>query len=323
MKWLEINIETLSSEDGMPVELVIGALSGAGVFGVQTLDDYEMRLFLENSADTWDYADEDLMNVVKDKALVRFYIEEEHSAETLILVRNGLEGLKNGEFGDTLGSLEMSVKSVDDDGWAENWKKYYKPFRVGEKLVIRPEWEVYAPEPGDVVLSLNPGQVFGTGLHQTTRLCLKELEKLDVSGKKVLDLGCGSGILGIAAMLLGAGSVTAVDIDRAAERIVSENAGMNGVCGLTMFTGNLLDDDELLAQIGTGYDIVLANIVADIVIEFTPIVKGLIKRRGKFISSGIISQRLDEVLECLNNNGFKILSVEYMDEWAAVVCCYE
>ncbi|MCL2704189.1 MAG: 50S ribosomal protein L11 methyltransferase [Defluviitaleaceae bacterium] len=321
MKWLEVNIETLSSPDGLPVELVIGALMETGITGVQTLDDYEMKLFLENNPDFWDYADEELLNAVQGKALVRFYVEDEFAAETLITVRQGLERLKTGEFGDNLGSLELSAKSVDDADWADNWKKYYKPFRVGEKLVIRPEWEDFASGAGDVVLSLNPGQVFGTGLHQTTRMCLEALENLDCAGAKVLDLGCGSGILSIAALLLGAETAAAVDIDRSAHRVVAENAEMNGIRGgkLRIFTGNVLNDSALADGLGSGFDIVLANIIADIVIEMTPLVKKKLAAGGRFISSGIISQRLEDVLCCLEENGFRVIEITRRDEWAAVI----
>ncbi|MCL2406381.1 MAG: 50S ribosomal protein L11 methyltransferase [Defluviitaleaceae bacterium] len=322
MRWLEIDIKTISSDDGMAVELVVAALAGAGVEAVQVLDDYEMRLHLENTADNWDYADDALLRAEKGIAVVRFYVAEEFSHDTITAVNLNISSLKNGEFGDNVGTLAISINNVDDEDWAENWKKYYKPFELGKKLIICPEWEEVPANNNKTVLKLNPGQVFGTGQHQTTAMCLEILEKYISGGETVADLGCGSGILGIAALLLGAQSVTAVDIDKTAEAIVFENAALNFVSDkITMFTGNLLADNILSGQISAhgGYEIVVANIVADIVMAMAPYVCTIINNGGKFISSGIIKDRLAEVLETLENNGFQILDIIYKDEWVSVI----
>ena len=322
MKWLEVNIETLSSDDGMPVELVIGALMESGVHAVQTLDDYDTRLFLENNADSWDYADEALLNASKSTAIVRLYLQEEFSAEALLLVHQNIARLKAGEFGDTLGTLNISITSVDDSDWEDAWKKYYKPFRVGQHFIIRPEWEAYSPVDNDIVLSLNPGQVFGTGLHQSTKLCLETLERLDLRGNCVLDLGCGSGILAIAARLLGAAHVDAVDIDKAAKAVVTENAMLNSIdltSGFGIYCGNILTDESLAREFLGSYDVILANIVADVIIAMSPLAKKFINPSGLFISSGIISQRKNDVADALEASGFVVIEECVMDEWVSLV----
>ena len=317
MKWLEIKVETLS---GLGVELATAALMEAGIEGVQTLDDYETRLFLENNPDFWDYADDKLLQAEEGAAFLVFYLPKDDK-DTLEAARRSLGGLKAGEFGHNLGSLEIRSRIVDDEDWAENWKNYYKPFRVGKGLVVRPEWENYAASPGDVVLSLNPGQVFGTGLHQTTRMCLEAMENLDLRGKSILDLGCGSGILALSALLFGAKKAVAVDTDSLAEQVVTENAALNGITSdkLVIRTGNVLKDPALLSSLGGNYDLILANIIADVVIEMTPLVKGLLSPKGCFISSGIIAGRLDDVLARLEANRFKTITIIRRDEWAAVI----
>lgn len=315
MNWLEVSIETLS---GAGVELLTATLMEAGILGIETVDDYEMRLFLENNPDAWDYADEKILTAERGAAVLRFYLTED-DGETLAAVKAALGRLKAPDTGHNLGSLGIATRIVDDEDWANNWKQYFKPFKI-PPFVIRPEWESYEALPGDVVLAINPGQVFGTGQHQSTRMCLEALSHMDLSGMNVLDLGCGSGILAIGALLLGAARAVAVDTDPLAARVVAENAALNGVeARLAIHHGNIINDKRLLERISAGYDVILANIVADVVVNMTPLAAGLLSKNGRYISSGIIAGRVGDVEACLGANGFRVLDIMRLDEWACIV----
>lgn len=318
MKWIEAVIDTV----GEGVEIVTGLLIKNGIEGIQIEDDYEMMLFLKGNKAHWDYADEELLNKQKGAAKVIFYLADTAaSKDTLISVRSGLKDLKDGSYGFDLGKLELCLTDVDDNDWLDNWKKYYKPFTVGERIVIKPVWEEYAPADDEIVFNINPGHVFGTGLHQSTQLCITELEKYVKQGDNVVDLGCGSGILFIISLLLGAGHAFAVDSDPAAADISRENAENNGIGKekYRVVSGNVLTDKKMLEQIAEKqYDIVVANIIADVVVGLAEIVPAFIKQGGLFISSGIIKDRLDEVQDALEQNGFKPLEKLASDEWVCV-----
>ena len=319
MEWTEAVIETNS--DG--VEIVTAALMEVGIAGLQVEDDYEMRLHLENSKDQWDYADETLLQSEKGGARIKFYVTADAAgAETMAAVRAALHNLRENEDAAVVGGLLLSVDMVNDEDWLENWKKYYKPFRVGKRIVIRPTWEDYEAEGDELVFTINPGHVFGTGLHQSTRLCIAALERFVGASDKVLDVGCGSGILSILALMLGAGSALAVDIEPSAVDIAYENAAMNGIGKdkYTVLSGNLLADEALRARIaGERYDVVAANIVADVIIALAPIVSDLIKPNGRFISSGIIKERAGDVAAALAANGFIVPETNTSDEWVCLV----
>lgn len=326
MKWLECNIETTSSDDGLPAEILGGMLMELGVTGIETMDPYETKLFLEHNKSHWDYADEIIMAAAPGKAYIRFYLDGSLKCEQdkLKHIHDGLDALRTGEFGPLLGSLALTSAEVDDEDWADKWKQYYKPFRIGQRLVIRPLWEEYDPGPGDVVVALDPGQAFGTGLHESTKLCLEAASDMfSPETKAVLDIGCGSGILTLAALGFAENAVAvAIDADGTAVKVAAANVKLNRQENrVTVLTGNILDDSELLAKAkGLGpYDIVFVNIVADVVIAMTPIVKGLLAPNGAFIASGIIKERLDDVKETVVNQGFRIRGIAKDGEWAAVV----
>ena len=213
------------------------------------------------------------------------------------------------------------VRLTDDEDWENNWKIYYKPLEIGERLLVRPSWE-QADDTGRIVLSLDPGMAFGTGSHHTTRMCLEFLEKTVKDGDDMIDLGCGSGILSIGALLLGAKEALAVDIDPIAEKIAYENAAMNDITPdkYTVLIGDVLSDTALQDRLcEKRYDVVAANIVASVIIELTKIVPRMIKPDGVYIMSGIIGERLDEVLAALEENGFEVLEVRAGDDWRAVM----
>ena len=254
------------------------------------------------------------------RSRITFYLEaREAGFAKLGEVRVALEGLKQ-ERRD-LGTLLMTLEDVEDADWENNWKQYYKPMEIGERLLVIPQWE--EADPGDrVPLYLDPGLTFGTGAHATTRLCLTALETLVRGGERVLDLGCGSGILSVAALRLGAGSALAVDIDDKCRTAARENAGLNGIGPdrLDILVGNLLTDGAAAEKIGGGYDLVLANIVADVIIALAPRVRGLLSPGGTFLCSGIIEGRADEVAAALNAAGLEIRTRREDNGWYAFTC---
>lgn len=322
MYWIEAIIETLSSEDGLPAEIITAELMELGVTGIQTEDAYELGRFLANNETHWDYSDPELIPEKPGKTFIKFYLTEEDSEDTLSKIRAALDTLKQGEFAGILGCLTMSAKRVDDENWLNEWKKYYKPFRIGEKVVIRPLWEEYERNEGEIVVSLNPGAVFGTGLHQSTRMCVKSLEKYSRNGQKTLDMGCGSGILSITALLLAENSrAVAVDIDKTAITSAYENAGHNGITmdRFRALAGNILSDTQLFDDLSRErYDIILVNIIADVIIAMAPALKGLLAPGGKLIASGIIREKAGRVMEALEDNGYEIIEIMTEDDWVCV-----
>ena len=261
MKWLEVHIDT----NHAGLEAVEAFLSARGIDNVVIDDETEFHDFLENNHQYWDYVDEELMAAEAGKSRVTFYLPaDEDGMARLGAIRIALQAFREENTG--FGSLLMTLNDLEDADWENNWKQYYKPMEIGERLLVIPEWE--SADAGDrVPLILNPGLTFGTGSHATTRLCLTELEQRIHGGERLLDLGCGSGILSIAALKLGAASAFACDIDEKCETVAYENAALNGVGRdtYTVRTGDILSDRALQEEIGGGYDVVLANIVADVI----------------------------------------------------------
>ena len=316
MNWLEVHIDT--NHAGLdPVETMLSSLD---VDGVVIDDETEFREFLEDNRQYWDFVDEDLSRRMAGLSRVTFYLQaDETGFAKLGEVRLALEHLR--AQGRDWGSLIMSLDNLADEDWENNWKQYYRPMEIGERLLVVPKWETV--DPGKrVPLYLDPGLTFGTGDHPTTRLCLAALEKSIRGGERVLDLGCGSGILSIAALKLGAASARAVDIDRMCLDVACENAALNGIgkdiC--TVEVGNVLTDESLRASLGGGYDVVLANIVADVIIALAPLVRGFLREGGLFLCSGIIEGREAEVAERLRAAGLTILETREQKGWYAFTC---
>ena len=323
MNWLELHIDTTHA--GLePVETLLSSL---GIDGVVIDDETEFQDFLENNHQYWDYVDEDLEKEMQGKSRVTFYLQaDEEGFAKMGEVRIALENLK--KTAQACGTLLMTMDSLQDADWENNWKQYYKPMEIGERLLVIPQWEQEDPkvrkalEGGRVPLILEPGLTFGTGSHATTRLCLTALEQAVQGGEKVLDLGCGSGILSIAALKLGAASALAVDIDDKCLDVAYENAAMNGI-GRDTYTvkvGDILSDETLRAEIGGGYDVVLANIVADVIIGLGPMVRSLLRENGVFLCSGIIDTRAEEVADKLRQAGLEILATRSSEGWYAYTC---
>jgi len=317
MKWFEITIYA-----GVAArEVVIGALDVLGVYQFEMLDDIAtVDRFLREAAPYWDYASPEALAGAGLTGLRLQLPDTEDGREKVAAIEKMMQNLREEDFGVDMTGLNMSMKMVDEEDWAEGWKKYYKPFPVGERLYIRPEWEEAGDADGRIVLTLNPGMAFGTGQHETTALCLTLLEKYVHPGMHVLDAGCGSGILSIASMLLGATKAVGVDIDDKAPDIARENAALNGVNDerFTALAGNVLSDDELCEQIGDGYDVVVANIVADVVIALCGRIHKHLKKGGVLILSGIIDEREADVRAALEKAGLTLIEHEQKNGWVAL-----
>ncbi len=319
LEWLEIKLNTLSEA----IEPVCGVLYEAGITGLQIDDLYEMQDFLANTKGNWDYVEDALLAPPDREPVIIFYLSDnEYGHDILLSIKNAIKTLKERVPEIDFGSLSITVNNVSDEKWLNEWKKYYKPFKIGKSLVVRPEWESYDKKENENVLTINPGHLFGTGLHQTTALCLEAIEKHMKSGLTVLDLGCGSGILSIASLIFGASYACAVDLDENAVNIVYENAGLNGFDknSLKVIAENVLDEKKIIEKTGNLlYNVVVANIVADVIIAILPIVYNTLDKDGIFISSGIIDERINDVLNAVEDNGFFVEEQNLKDGWVMLV----
>ena len=254
--------------------------------------------------------DQELLDRMAGVCRVKFYVTDDgHGREQLARYTQGLD-------------CEYTTAPLSENDWAYSWQKYYKPLTIGERLYVVPEWEKDKPVPeGRVPLYLNPGLTFGTGSHASTQLCLEGVEEHTRPGDRVLDLGCGSGILSIAALCLGAGYAAAVDIDPKAVDVAYENAALNGI-GKDRYAvraGDILTDRKLEAELGgEKYPLVLANIVADVIIPLSAWVPQVLSREGVFLCSGIIAPRAQEVADALARNGLKVTRKREKNGWAAL-----
>lgn len=306
-KWLEITIDAPSEE----LEEVCARLTAAGMAGLVIEDEAEFHRFLEENRQFWDYVDDELLERMKGTARVKFYVTDDD------LGRAQLAGYTENI------PQPYTVLPLAEDDWAHSWQKYYRPLEIGKRLYIIPDWERdTAPvPPGRVPLYLNPGLTFGTGSHASTQLCLEGLEDVSPPGGDVLDLGCGSGILSVAALKLGAASAAAVDIDPKAVGVAYENAALNGIGQdrYTVMAGNILEDDALVARLSRRrYGLVLANIVADVIIPLSAFAGRFLTQDGVFLCSGILEARAGEVAQALEKNGLAVTGLTAKNGWAAL-----
>jgi len=304
MRWIEVCINTPGGEiDARCEEL---AALGAGGFVIENEEDF--REFLENNHQYWDYVDKELEDSFSGVSRIKTYLADDEDGRAV------LEAIRKA-------CGEVAVSFVEDSDWENNWREYYKPIEIGQKLVVVPEWEEI-PADGRIPLRLDPGLIFGTGSHPTTRMCLAALEDYAAPGKRVLDLGCGSGILAIGALNLGCGSAVGCDIDPKAPDVACANAALNGIGAdrFAVYAGDILSDASMRRTLGGGYDIVLANIVSDVIIPLSAIVGGFLGEGGVFITSGIIEGRQDEVAAAIRANGFAITAHRCEEEWHCFEC---
>ena len=316
MDWLELKIDT--SHAGL--DAVTELLEQQGVTGVMIDDEADFQSFLENNRQYWDYVDEELLAQKKGVSRVTFYLERnENALGTVAAVRIAMAALKkeHPEYAPML----LTMENVADEDWENNWKQFYKPMEIGNRLLVVPEWEE-AHGGERVKLALYPGLTFGTGSHATTRLCLQALDTHIHGGESVLDLGCGSGILSIAALRLGAARAFACDIDEKCVDVAYENAALNGI-GKDRYTvrwGDVLSDEALRQEMGGGYDVVVANIVADVIMGLSGSVRPFLKAGGLFLCSGIIDDRAEEVLAKLKGDGWDVFEQRSSEGWFSYLC---
>lgn len=316
MNWVEMNIFTTTEG----VDIVCGTLLGMGVNGFAIKDSNDFKEFLENKETNWDYIDDDLMGLKDCETTVTVYLPENaQGMENFNAIKAELVALKQRDENSVWGRLEYEISNVKEEDWANNWKKYFKPLMVGDKLLIKPSWETVSENETRKILEIDPASSFGTGQHNTTQLCLELIEKYLGENDKMLDLGCGSGILSIGGILLGASSAYAVDIEENAVKIAKENAEKNGISSdiYTAECGNVICDEALRNRIGNNYDFVCANIVADVLRAMTPYFREFLNEKGTLVVSGIIDQRKDEVINGIIEAGFTLVEVKEKEDWVA------
>ena len=261
-----------------------------------------------------DLIDEDLLAKDRETAIVHIYINpDENPAEAVSYLTRQLERQQI--------PYRLDTGAIKEEDWAFGWKKYYHPTLIGKRVVVCPTWEAYTPQGDQVVVRLDPGMAFGTGTHQTTRLCIRELETYVTPGCALLDMGCGSGILSMVALALGAGRAVGIDIDPMAARIARENVAAAGLDQgrFTALCADVIRDTTLPGKIGDGFDLIAANIVADAIIAVCPSFLRFLRPGGMVITSGIISERVGEVTAALAAQGLELVETKESEGWAAVI----
>lgn len=304
------------------IDGITGALQDYGVTGFIIKDGADFEDFLADKNANWDYVDDSLMALKNAEPCITVYVHENaQGRETLEAIRALVESYKAKNSDGFYGNIRMELANVKEEDWANNWKQYYKPFRVGKSLVIKPSWEQVEAKDGDKILEIDPASTFGTGQHHTTKMVMETLETVIKGGERVLDLGCGSGILSIAALLLGAENVTVCDIFENAVKTASENIEKNNFTTekYRAFCGDIISNSALREKIGGGFQVICANIVADVIIGMSGLFAGFLAEGGVLIVSGIIDERLDEVLEALVKNGWKQVSALNEEGWNCVL----
>ncbi|MCF6466518.1 50S ribosomal protein L11 methyltransferase [Clostridium sp. Cult2] len=308
MKWVEVQIKTTTEAE----ELVTNIMYDLGVTGLAIEDPNDILAF-QQSEENWDFIDPELIKQDYEGVIIKAYFPEDNNLlDKIELVRDNIERIPYDITGKSLG--EVTLKEVYEKDWAEAWKKYYKPIRIGEKIVIKPTWEDYEKKESEIIIELDPGMAFGTGTHETTMMCIEALEGYVRKGQVVLDIGCGSGILSIVAAKLGAEKVIGVDLDEMCIKVCNENIRLNGVQDSVEVRGG-----NLFNVISEKADIIVSNIIAEVIIDIIDQIENYLLEGGIFIASGIIVEKVDMVEKKLSENGFKVLEIKYMDEWALIV----
>jgi ribosomal protein L11 methyltransferase len=314
MKWTKLTLSTMAEA----VDLVSGMLSELGIDGIEVVDNVPITEE-EKKAMFIDILPE--LDTDDKTATISFYLDNgTDEAETIEQIKEGLNEISS--FVD-IGSGEIEISETEDVDWINNWKEFFKPFRIDDTIIIKPTWEILEDSnPEDLVIEIDPGTAFGTGSHETTKLCILALKKYVTEGISLLDVGFGSGILSIVGAKLGAKNVLATDIDPNAEIAAYENIEVNHISKdkIKIVSGDIITDDKLQEEIGFEcYDMVVANILADIIIPLSGVIGKHLKTNGLFISSGIINTKEEQVKEAILNNGFEIVEVTKMNDWVSIV----
>ena len=305
MNWLEITVETAPAT----IETVAARLTAGGFADLVIEDQTEFEDFLQENRSCWDYIDEDLQKQLEGLSRIKLYLEDTDTA--------GMERLQ--KLLEQLG-LTMQVSTMGETNWEESWKDNYPPQEVGETLVVLPYWlEEYETDRKKVIL--DPGLTFGTGAHPSTQMVMETMEETDLKDAACLDLGSGSGILSITALRLGAKSAVGVDIDPKAEGIARENAAYNGFAApeFVALTGNVTADRKLMDRLAAdGYDLLLVNIVADVIIGLAPVLPQFMDENTLLICSGILDTRLEDVTTALQKAGLTVTKTKAKEDWRCV-----
>lgn len=305
--WLEIKVVTKSEA----VELICGVFYSMDVKGV-AIEDPKDILDREQGPLTWDFADLNILEHGGEAATVKAYFSEDENEENIVKYINE-KILEIREMGIEVGEGKVLSAIVKEEDWANNWKKYYKPTSIGRNMLIKPEWEVYDAKEGEIVIEMDPGMAFGTGTHETTKMCIEAIEKYTTKDTLIYDIGTGSGILAIAASKLLANKVIGVDIDPVAVDAAKQNVKLNNVDNVQILLGNL-------TEVLTGKaDLIVANIIAEIIVVLLNDIKLFLKEDGYFISSGIIKDKKAMVEEKLVEEGFEIVESNIEGEWVCIV----
>lgn len=306
MDYIRITVKT-TTEGADVVSEILGNISSGGVI----IEDAADIKSYNRPKEEWDYIDEHLADGYDPEVCVRGFIgEDEDVCAAEEFVKNEIASIKRNNPDFPWGTLTVISEKIKDENWGETWKKFYKPFKPGRIIVIKPSWEEYEKQEGDLVLELDPGAAFGTGSHETTKMCIGFLEDFVQPGKTVMDVGCGTGILAMCASLLGAKSVKAVDIDAEAVKVAQKNME-NGGFDISVECGNLLENRF------ENVDIIVANIIADAVKRLAPAAYEHLNDNGIYITSGIINERADEVEKEITKCGFTKISKKSLGEWTA------
>ncbi len=319
MNWIEVSIYTTTNG----IEIINGALIKLGINDAVIEEASDFEDFLHDDTMNWDYYDEELTKMKDCESCIKVYLADNSQGNELFNeIKKFVENLKTEYMDVDFGRLEITTRTLNEEDWANNWKQYFKPFTVSDKIIIKPSWEEYNESTeGKLILEIDPGMSFGTGQHHTTRLCIEQIIKHMTEGMRVLDMGCGSGILSIASILLGAENCVGVDIDENAVRIAKENAELNNIYEdrFTVYCGDVTNDEKLQEKIGNNkYDMIAVNIIAQIIMGMSMTFPKFLKKGGLVIASGIIKKYLQDVLDNFKELGFEVIEINDSEEWVCV-----
>ncbi len=317
MKYIEITIETSAAG----IEPAAAKLGAIGIDDIEVTDPRDIEDIMEHKESyEWDYINDEVVEQMKETPKIQvFCADDEEGREKTEAVRRAMQELADacgrGEYGPGVdfGSLFVTAEVKDDAEWKDKWKEYFKPFRVSEHLVIRPSWEEYEAGPEDTVIEIDPGMAFGTGTHETTSMCIQMIDQYLKPGSRVLDAGCGSGILAIAAAKLGAAEVLGVDIDREAVRVARENFQKNHVEDICR-----AEYGDLTRGVDFKADLIAGNLMAELICMLADGVYAHLAEEGLFIASGILTEKEQMVTEALQAAGFRIVESRTKGEWCAL-----